>query len=224
MSSLLKETFNTRDLGWHQRNSGGLTVPNRIWRSDYIPYLSEDDRQTLLRNGITNIIDLRADGRKQYPEGLKSDERFNCISLPLHTKDISVAHIDKTAQTYYRMAVSSDMKRILKTIANLDGGVLFHCMAGKDRTGVVAAVVLLLCEVTKLDVVDDYAASLSAMLPIVETYYNEPLNHYVMPTGDIMVEFLDIFFRMNKNIGGYISNIGLLDGEVYSIRRKLCSW
>ena len=44
----------------------------------------------------------------------------------------------------------------MKVIANTDGGVIFHCTAGKDRTGIVAALMLLLAGVVEEDIMADY--------------------------------------------------------------------
>ena len=51
------------------------------------------------------------------------------------------------------------IKGVFKTIVNAPGGVLFHCTAGKDRTGVVSAILLTLVGVSDEDIVYDYAIS-----------------------------------------------------------------
>lgn len=48
------------------------------------------------------------------------------------------------------------IQEIFKILANAEGGVLFHCTAGKDRTGVIAALLLGICEVSENDIIANY--------------------------------------------------------------------
>ena len=52
-----------------------------------------------------------------------------------------------------------NIKNILETIANSENGVLFHCSAGKDRTGIITAIIFMLCEVQENEIIKDYMLS-----------------------------------------------------------------
>lgn len=65
------------------------------------------------------------------------------------------------------------MREIFKTIANAKSGVLFHCTAGKDRTGVVSAILLALVGVADEDIVYDYAISREFNKQRIEAFLKE---------------------------------------------------
>ena len=57
------------------------------------------------------------------------------------------------------IATAKNMSEVLKVLAEAESGVLFHCTAGKDRTGVVSAIILMLCGVERETIVRDYVVS-----------------------------------------------------------------
>jgi hypothetical protein len=73
----------------------------------------------------------------------------------------------------------------LEAVATAPGAVVFHCTAGKDRTGVVAAVLLSVVGVADDAIVDDYGRSRDGMVRLVRGYRQ--------PTGDTTVQASDAF-------------------------------
>ena len=57
------------------------------------------------------------------------------------------------------IACSKNIKNILEKIAIAENGVLFHCSAGKDRTGVITAIIYMLCDVLENEIINDYMLS-----------------------------------------------------------------
>jgi protein-tyrosine phosphatase len=55
-----------------------------------------------------------------------------------------------------------NVRGVLSAIADAEGGVIFNCHAGKDRTGITAAICLLLAGVEDRDIIDDYAKTYTA--------------------------------------------------------------
>ena len=133
MGSLLQSTLNTR----------ALPVGNlRYIRSDYPGELTEAEVQWLLQNGITTIVDLREE--KEYTVkqcSLEDREGFIYYHLPVTGGGDTPESPDAVAGTYLAM-LDDQMDKIIHTIMNAKSNVLYFCGAGKDRTGVVSAIIL----------------------------------------------------------------------------------
>jgi protein-tyrosine phosphatase len=147
MSSIFRSTMNTRPLPL----GGG-----RFLRSDVPLHLAEDEVQWLLEQGVTTLVDLRSDeevARKPCP--LQNRDGFRYFHLPVTgggDTPKSRAHLHET----YRQMVDAQMDKILETILGAEGGVMYFCTAGKDRTGVVSAMLLHRLGVDKEIIVADY--------------------------------------------------------------------
>jgi protein-tyrosine phosphatase len=153
---------NTRDLGGLPCATG-LTRPGLVVRSDNISSLNTAGIHAMWEYGIKAVLDLRSE-----LEIAKSPSPFEPVDygptylhVPLVDDDLG----DRLATTpstpdRYRMMVDFRQQafgRIFTTIARVDGPLVFHCFAGKDRTGVVAAMVLSLAGVERGAIAADYA-------------------------------------------------------------------
>ena len=133
MSSLLQSTNNTRVLP---------TGTNQYFRSDFPDNLTDEEIQWLLDNNIITIIDLRSDEEIfKKPCCLKEIKGFRYYHLPVTgggepPKSLEHLHI------VYQQMVDDKMKNIIDTIMNAESKVMYFCTAGKDRTGVVSALIL----------------------------------------------------------------------------------
>jgi protein-tyrosine phosphatase len=132
--------------------------------------MSESDHRFLLGYGLTTLIDLRsADEINEKPNPFKDDPHVDYFNIPLIEMDMS-ALISNTASDE-----NSDMFRLsdlyISIIENSKGAMknvfdvlssprsactLFHCTAGKDRTGIIAAMLLSLAGVALEDILSNY--------------------------------------------------------------------
>jgi protein-tyrosine phosphatase len=172
---------NFRDLGGHTTTDGGTIRAGRVFRSDSLSYLSGADVEALRdRLGIRTVIDLRSP-----PE--VGDHGHGPLSLLVDQRHMPI--VDQTRQVVtrrLRFRRQQQFQRIdeiylhmlstygdrfglvLKVIADADRHPLvFHCAAGKDRTGLVAALVLGLCDVPDEDIAADFAYTESRMPEII---------------------------------------------------------
>ena len=156
-ASLLKTTRNTRDLGGHPAAGGRVTVPDRIWRSDRQENPDPEDIALLRSKGITTIIDMRTEeDNLTKPSFFRSLEGFTFLNYPIIEGDTIPESVEAVPGSYINIARSENMPRILKAIADADTGVMYNCAAGKDRTGVVTAILLMLCGVSDEEITADY--------------------------------------------------------------------
>ena len=129
MPSLLASTANTR-----------LVLPgnDRLLRSDAPLSPTHEDVAFLLSRGITTLIDLRSEeevNRKPCP--LARDSRFTYHHMPVTGGNAMPESPEDVPHSYLRM-VDQQMEHILRIIRQSEG-VMYFCAAGKDRTGVVSA-------------------------------------------------------------------------------------
>lgn len=185
MSSLLSSTANTRAV---------LPGSLRILRSDAPVAPTDADVQWLLDHGITTLIDLRSDAECQRrPCPLAQDERFRYVTLPVTGGNAMPASPADVPRSYIAM-VDAQMARILQAIGNAEGGVMFFCTAGKDRTGVVAALLQHRAGLPREAIVADYVLSgenLRERLAIFSSLHPEIAPAIYTPQRAYMEAFLD---------------------------------
>ena len=172
---------NFRDLGGYATASGGLTRRGRVFRSDSLSYLSERDVAALRDElGVRTVIDLRAGHEvEEYGHGpLAAHVRQLHLPIVDQTREpptprrlIRRAPKFQTLDEIYGFMLREYAERfgaVLRVIADGDNHPLvFHCAAGKDRTGLVAALVLTLCGVPDDAIVTDFAFTESRMPEII---------------------------------------------------------
>ena len=150
MYSLLQSTSNTRAV---------LPGSLRLLRSDALISPTEADIDFLLASGVSTLVDLRSSEELlRRPCPLAAHERFAYLHLPVTGGNALPASPDEVPRSYIRM-VDAQMDRILQTIASAEPGVLFFCTAGKDRTGVVSALLQRHAGLSREAIVADYMRS-----------------------------------------------------------------
>src|SRR4030095_5856971 len=173
---------NFRDLGGYRTHDGRTVAWRRLFRSAALHKMSERDMARLKEDiGPRAVIDLRRPrDPEKNPEPLRLEEiGVRYYPLPFrpdglsYLKDEAKAHPNATdmgAIYLYRISEQPFGKRLvdaLEIIAERDNHPLvFHCTAGKDRTGVLAAMVLAAMSIADEDVVDDYTLSAAFMRDI----------------------------------------------------------
>lgn len=150
MPSLLESTANTRSV---------LPGSLRYLRSDAPTSLTPQDVAFLLTQGVTTLVDLRSDAEcLRRPCPLAEHPGFTYLHLPVTGGNAMPASPMHVADSYIRM-VDDQMERILSTIGAADTGVMFFCTAGKDRTGVVSALLQHRAGLPREMIVADYLRS-----------------------------------------------------------------
>ncbi|MDQ6857160.1 MAG: tyrosine-protein phosphatase, partial [Candidatus Dormibacteraeota bacterium] len=156
---------NLRDLGGLPIRGGGDTTRfGRLLRSDSPHHLDESGVRALADAGVSTVVDLRtASERADRPNLLVSVEEIQCIHAPIFTDDTEFPGELTTATdvyTWWLRDLGTGIKAAMTAIAEAPSApVLVHCHAGKDRTGVVVALALLLAGVDAGAIADDYALS-----------------------------------------------------------------
>lgn len=177
----LSGAYNIRDLGGYRTKSGLRTLPRRLLRADSPHRLSDTDIDRLLATGLRTVIDLRASHeRDAAPNRLEGLEGVDCLHLPVFDA-LAPDHVSADAPRggdpligfYVRTLDTRQpaLREVFQAIAEAPpGAVLFHCTAGKDRTGLVAALALETAVVDEDEIVADYVRTKALIADLVAEF------------------------------------------------------
>lgn len=223
--SLLNTTQNTRDLGGYITRDGKQTRYDSILRSDVQNHPSEEDFEYLKSKNIITIIDMR--GQKDVdrkPSGFAGRSDFEYHNLQISEGSGVPESVEAVPASYMGIAKAKAMLEVFKCIANAKTGVMFNCTAGKDRTGVVAAILLLHAGVSDKDIIDDYVLTKEygkERLELVHKNFPELDMNIVTPCEMFMEEFLKLFRAEYGDTSTYFKIIGLNEVEIKALANKL---
>lgn len=116
------------------------------------------------------------------------------------------------------------MREVFTTIANAPEGVLFHCTAGKDRSGVVSAILLALAGVADEDIIYDYTISRELNKERLEAFlaaHPEIDREVVLANEKTMDRFLQMLREKHGSIEEYLLDMGLTEDEIQKLKNKL---
>ncbi len=159
--------FNFRDLAGWPTHTGATVARGQLYRSDSLHRMTPADLRTFGELGIRTVLDLRADDERAALGSLPGPPPGVTLrSLPMVDRVAAAARVDvvpplgERAERYLRMAADGapligDAFGVLTRPGALPA--VFHCAAGRDRTGVFAALVLLVLGVDDDSIVADYA-------------------------------------------------------------------
>ena len=173
----LTGTANFRDLGGHLGRGSRPVRRGLVYRSDHLSRLTDQDHGVLLNLGLKTICDFRSDRERQRsPDRLPASDSIRYLYLPVEDRKFDPATALERLKSGDREWLSLDFvigmyRRYLDDFGPIWGKVLglaaadtnlplvFHCTGGKDRTGICAALLLLLLGVDENDVLADHQLS-----------------------------------------------------------------
>lgn len=234
----LEGCHNFRDLGGYPTRAGGRLRWRMLFRSDALHHLTAADVARLRGEiGLGHVVDLRSSGEIAIDgRGRLAAESIRMHHLPLFD-GAGTASADLGAQLtlsdrYFLMTehAKGPLARVLATLADAEAPAVYHCAAGKDRTGVVSAVLLGLLGVADEIIVADYAATqqnldaIIARLMASEGYQGMLEN---LPPDTLHAEpqtMISLLERVGEKYGsmrGYVREIGVPDAAVARLERRL---
>jgi protein-tyrosine phosphatase len=168
---------NTRDLGGLPRN-GGLTRRRVVIRSDHLGHLTAEGREALTAYGVSVVIDLRSASEvlsKPNPFADGTAARYLHHELVDDPNMNNIGDAESMFDRYLFIVNNRPhaFRDVLTSVAEAEGGVLFHCFAGKDRTGLVAAMLLSLAGVPAEHIAADYGETDRQLAKQYEVWISE---------------------------------------------------
>ena len=232
----LEIAYNVRHLGGYRTRHDKLTGDGCI-RSAGLHGLTEAGVATLAEAGVRTIVDLRS-GVEREASPTPDTARFGIVKVaaPVFEQDASPAGLSAEefpgfATVYERMLVqgATAYRTLFSVLAEADGRVLFHCAAGKDRTGIAAALLLDILDVPDETIIQDYVRSAELLSPLFQEWLPsmeergmsvaraEKLMQAKAP--DMIATLAHIRARYGSS-EGYLTEIGLASGQLDSLKER----
>jgi protein-tyrosine phosphatase len=228
--------LNVRDLGGHPTEDGGETRTGAVVRADSVRRLTDAGWQSLVEYGIRRIVDLRLDWEiKEDPPGdapvevvhvsfledVSLDRQIEIFQRWIDAPDVITA----TRDGYLDMLDSyrKNVAAALEAVAGApEGGVLIHCMGGKDRTGLLAALLLRLAGVPVADIAADYGLSAENIKPLWQEWVDdagdenewELRRRLSASPADAMAQVLEKLERRHGSVRGYLLEAGVSEDDL----------
>mgnify|MGYP002515376104 CR=1 FL=1 len=225
MNRLILSIPNFRDIGGYLSPYGKIKE-GVIFRSGNLSKSSTNDLLSLQKFGIKNVIDLRshrAKNREIDPTSVSKD--FTYCSFFIKAGEKLPLSKEGNFALYEEMFTSKEeLLPILKEIISLGKGTLIHCSAGKDRTGVIVSLLLLICNVSTKDINHEYLLSYDDLEDHLA--YIKSRNLFLSPSYYLKDEnFLpSILSSLEKRFGtfeNYYHYLGLSGQDIKAIRSLL---
>lgn len=232
----LNHAYNLRDLGGFLTDENKIIRWNKLFRSDDLSQLEPSEWAILWKRGLRTVIDLRsASETHQRPD--RVPEGITLVHSPLQEEEVDLKELSESAlkafsdslKDGYGNRITAYPELLVRTLQAIvegleKGAVLFHCSAGKDRTGIVAATLLKLLGADDEDIVADYQVSY--------TYNHQGINRMArqIPQFDKiepllrsdpenMERLLEFFEKINLH--GFLSEHGMDSADFQALRRHM---
>lgn len=157
---------NFRDLGGYRAVDGRSVRWGRLYRSDSLAKLQGADWDRFLALGVRTVIDLRYPWEIERRGRVPAAAGLDYVNLSVEHRPYDQAQIDPgldpwrfLADRYAEVALdgAEELRQALEVIASDSTPLVFHCASGKDRTGLLAALVLALIGVGDEEILADFA-------------------------------------------------------------------
>ncbi|MGC8480801.1 MAG: tyrosine-protein phosphatase [Acidimicrobiales bacterium] len=237
----LESAFNFRDLGGLPTRNGSTLASGRLFRSDNLSRVTSRDLRLLQDLGIRQVIDLRTEAERSR-SGTIADTGFEGTVHTIPLLDVSAAEEavdppDDYLIHRYRQILTEGAPGISRAVSMIASGLphgsVFHCAVGKDRTGMIAMVILGLCDVPEEIIVKDYARTAPAMtemlvwlsreMPEIAARVTEIPPVIMSAIPSTMVATLDFIDSAFGGFERYAAYAGISNEVIEKLREELVS-
>lgn len=231
--------LNARDLGGYPTVDGLETRWRAIVRSDDPGRLTEAGQAALIAYGVRTIVDLRLpDELAEYPSPYALPGSHDIVythrsfvdpsaSPPLDLASLPLADDYKGMLDRFQ----SPIAKVMQAIASApEGVVLVHCALGKDRTGLISALLLKLAAVPCKTIAADYALSAECLQPGTQEWLQcgqgeraerERELARSSPRVEVMLEVLDNLEERYGGVEAYLLGAGVIPDDITRLRERL---
>jgi protein-tyrosine phosphatase len=235
--------LNVRDLGGHPTEDGGETRIGAVVRADSVRRLTEEGWRSLVDYGIRRIVDLRL--ASELDEDTPGELPVEVVHVPFFEdvpldRQVEIAErwlsapddVSATRDGYLEMLETyrANVAVAISAVAQApEGGVLIHCMGGKDRTGLVAALLLRLAGVPIADIAADYGLSAENIKPLWQQWVEdagddserELRRRLSASPVDAMQQVLETLEREHGSVRSYLLAAGVVENDLDYARARL---
>jgi len=228
---MLEGTVNFRDLGGYKSCDGRTVKWGKLFRSDGLARLTLNDHAILKKMGLKLVVDFRRESEvKKSPDNLPEENSIDYLHLPVSGADFdTVSAMERLKKGDTNWLTESFMRdgyinnidsyaeawgTVMKRLSDSENlPLVFHCTAGKDRTGAFAALILLILGVPEETVVFDHGLSNFYLADFLETIYaylkefgveREKISPYLTAPHDAIVALLDHIRKQHGSAENYL--------------------
>jgi protein tyrosine/serine phosphatase len=238
--------LNVRDLGGLPTRDGHETRFGAIVRADSVRQLSDEGWRALVDHGVRTVVDLR--GEHELLEDPPAELPVDVTHVPFMEADEAelqemrqdldaavaaapdVATATRDVYLIFLERFRSNVVEALRAVARAaEGGIVIHCVGGKDRTGLLSAFLLHLAEVPEEDIAADYALSEERLRPRHERWFAaaetaEELERLRRIAQTPAASMIGLFAELERRYGGvkeYLRGAGVTSEELALARARL---
>jgi len=223
---------NLRDLGGFVTATGAITRSDVFWRGDAPHRINPTEIDYFLAHQITTVIDLRHNHEQLLaPNPFAQHTDVQYIAVPLFQVSQQTSSAMTSLDEFYIHLLERSqepIKQAIMHLADAPQGAFFHCRVGKDRTGIIAALLLDLVGVPHADIIADYVATADHITPLLPELRRDRPAHIDEATYEqiIAVEassMAKLLQHIQGNYGStmnYFTHIGLPATQINRIEQK----
>ncbi|MDR1690041.1 MAG: tyrosine-protein phosphatase [Clostridiales bacterium] len=230
----LKKAYNVRDLGGYPTLSGGVTSWHKFLRADNLSGIEQADISFLKNYGVSAVIDLRSEDEiLAFPNPFSaaigvSYENIPLMNLSIHDILKSIGDNPSAFLPAYYLSLIENSQTAIKEIFEFfakheNGCTLYHCTAGKDRTGIISVLLLWLADVGRFDIISNYEATYTNLR--YNTGFLEVAAPYPKDVVYSRAEYIEpvMDYLQNEYGGseGYLESIGVSKTDILKVKNKL---
>jgi len=238
--------LNVRELGGLPTAGGGETRTGSIVRADSVHQLSQEGWQALVEHGIRTVIDLRGDHEREddppaelpvhvvhVPFMEASEAEWEEIGEEIEAAAAAAPDVAASTRDVYLIFLErfeANVARAVRAVADAPaGGIVIHCVGGKDRTGLLSAFLLRLAGVDDATIAADYALSEERLLTRHEAWFAaaeseaelERLRRIAQTPASSMAGVFEELERRYGGVEGYLRHSGVSEDELERARARL---
>lgn len=227
---------NIRDLGGYPTPEGKSTRWGAVLRADNLDKLPPTSQQVLLDYGLTTVIDLRTEWEvENWPDVFATSEKVAYLQLPLFNAGLlpELDLLPTLHDSYCHILenCTEQIRSIIEAIAGTKTGCsIIHCATGKDRTGIIAALLLGLAGVSSSTIIEDYALTGYYLADLIGEWRQSAIvagrdmvafELEVSAAPETMTFTLASLQERFGGVAGYLQAIGLSDATLEQLRARL---
>ncbi|WP_231929632.1 tyrosine-protein phosphatase [Micromonospora inositola] len=229
--------FNFRDVGGHTGHDGRTVRRGRLYRSDSLHRIDETDREAFTALGVRTVIDLRRPAEVERDGRVPAYDGLTYRHIHPEHRDWAEIRYDPAqslarylADRYADLAQTgtAGLAEAVGLIADsATAPVVVHCVAGKDRTGIVCALTLAVLGVADADIATDYALSteasarFSAWAAATTPAAEQLPPPFLASPAEAMTLFLTELRAGYGSVEGYLRHAGITDAQLAALRDHL---
>jgi len=238
--------LNVRELGGHSTGDGSETKFGAIVRSDSVSQLTDAGWEALVAHGVRTVVDLRGDHEREedppreLPVGVvhvpfmeATEEEWQEIAEEIETAAAAAPDVETSTRDVYVIFLERFKGNVAAAVREVarapEGGVVVHCVGGKDRTGLLTAFLLHVVGVPEGEIAADYALSEERLRPRHEAWFEaaesdeelERLQRIAQTPAGSMIGVFRELERRYGSVEGYLRSAGVEEEDLERVRSRL---